>query len=156
MNNVDETDINILKVISQDSRKKLRPIADELKKSPTTINKHIKDLEEKEIIKKYTVDIDYEKLGYDMLALIELTISKGMMTRVEEQIATDPNVFAVYDITGTYDAVIMARFKTRHDLNKFVKDLNSREFVVRTNTHLILDVLKDRTVFEDLIERNLD
>ena len=152
MHDVDETDIEILKILSEDSRKKLRPIAIDLNKSPTTVGKHIKDLEDKEIIKKYTINIDYEKLGYDIVALIELTISKGMMRSVEETIAADPNVFAVYDITGEYDAIILARFRTRHDLNAFVKNLNSHEFVVRTNTHLILNVIKDGTSLQELIE----
>lgn len=152
MKNIDETDIDILKILDQDSRKKLRPIADELNKSPTTIGKHIKELEEKEIIKKYTVDIDYEKLGYEIMALIELTISKGKMIEVEKEIAGHPNIFGVYDITGTYDAVVLARFKTRSELSDLVKKINSSEFVVRTNTHLILNVIKDGTSFEELIE----
>jgi len=152
MKEVDELDIDIIRILSEDSTLKLRPIAKELNKSPTTINKHIKDLEEQDIIKAYTINIDYENLGYDIIALIELTISKGKMIEVERDIAKDPHIFGVYDITGEYDAIILARFKTRKDLNAFVKNLNSYEFVMRTNTHLVLNVIKERTDFKELID----
>lgn len=151
MNEVDELDKEILRILSQDSTIKLRPIAQDLNRSPTTINKHIKELEDAGIIKDYTIRIDYEKLGYDIMALIELTISKAKMLEVERDIAQHPNIFGVYDITGEYDAVILARFKTRKELNKFVKHINGYEYVVRTNTHLILDIIKEQTNFAQLM-----
>ena len=151
MKQIDELDKQILTILSQDSTKKLRPIAQDLNKSPTTINKHIKELEDEGIIKDYTIRIDYEKLGYDIIALIELTISKGKMIEVEHDIARDPHIFGVYDITGEYDAVLLARFKTRKDLNRFVKGLNSYEYVVRTNTHLVLNIIKEHTDFRELM-----
>ena len=152
MKEVDELDIEILSILSQDSTKKLRPIAEALNKSPTTINKHKEELEQEGIIKGYTINIDYEKLGFDIIALIELTISKGKMIEVQKEIAQHPNIFGVYDITGEYDAVILARFKTRKGLNAFVKNLNRYEYVVRTNTHLVLNVIKERTDFKRLID----
>ena len=151
MKEVDDLDKEILSMLNQDSTKKLRPIADNLKRSPTTINKHKEELEKSGIIKGYTINIDYEKLGYDIIALIELTIAKGKMIEVEHEIAKNPHIFGVYDITGEYDAVILARFKTRKALNVFVKHLNSYEFVVRTNTHLVLNIIKEKTDFKDLM-----
>ena len=150
---IDDLDLEILEIISTDGRENKSEIAKKLSRSPNTIKKHINNLEKEEIITSYGASIDYEKLGYDFIALIELTISKGEMLRVEEEIANNPNVFAVYDITGTYDAVILARFKSRTELNKFVKKLNSSEFVVRTNTHLVLNVIKEGTNLAELIKK---
>ncbi|MFW9989010.1 MAG: Lrp/AsnC family transcriptional regulator [Candidatus Odinarchaeota archaeon] len=148
---IEKLDLEILGILNEDSRLKLRPIAERLKKSPTTINKHINELEDAKIIKNYSLNIDYEKLGFDIIALIELTISKGKMIEIERGIAQDPHIFGVYDITGEYDAVLLARFKTRKDLNTFVKNLNSLEYIVKTNTHLVLNVIKERTDFNDLV-----
>jgi len=149
---VDNIDIEILKILSNDSRKKLRPIAEKLKHSPTTISKHQKELEEKGIIKNYSINLDYEKIGYDIIALIELTISKGKMLEVEKEIAHIPNIYGVYDVTGTFDALILARFKTRSELSELVKEINSSPYVVHTNTHLILNVIKEESNFAKLIE----
>ena len=123
--NLDDIDKEILKILSEDGRRSHRSIAEDLKISPITVKRHIDELEENKIIKNYSITINYEKLGYDFIALIELTISKGEMIKVEKQIGNEPNVFAVYDITGTYDAVILARFKTRQELNELVKKINS-------------------------------
>ncbi|MBD3255238.1 MAG: winged helix-turn-helix transcriptional regulator [Candidatus Lokiarchaeota archaeon] len=148
---LEKFDLNLLKILSEDGRKSFRSLSEDLKKSPITVKKHIEDLEDKGIIKNYGVNIDYERLGYDIIALIEITIAKGKMLEVERHIANDPHVYGVYDITGTYDALILARFKTRAELSKMVKEINSSEFVVRTNTHLILNVIKEGTSFSDLL-----
>lgn len=149
---IDETDIDILKILSKDGRKSFRKIAKELNKSPVTITKHVDELIEDGIIKLYTTELNYERLGYDIIAFIELTIDKGKMLQVERDIAIHPNIFAVYDVTGTYDAMLLARFKTRRELDALVKKINSFEYVLRTNTHLILNVMKEHTNFGKLMQ----
>ena len=151
--NIDELDLEILKILSIDSRKNKSTIAEDLKRSPNTIIKHINDLKEDGIIKNYGVQIDYEKLGYEIMAIIEVTISKGKMFEVEEKIAENPNVFGVYDITGTYDALILARFKTREELSIMIKEIHKSPNVERTNTHFVLNTIKETSSFVDLIDK---
>jgi len=152
---VEDLDHEILKILSIDGRKNKSSIAEELKRSPNTIIKHIKDLEDHGIIKSYGIQIDYEKLGYNIIAIIELTISKGKMLDVEKKLAEIPNIFGVYDITGTYDALILARFKTREDLSKMIKDIHTSPYVERTNTHIVLNVIKEESSFNKLMEKEI-
>ncbi|MFX1389363.1 MAG: Lrp/AsnC family transcriptional regulator [Promethearchaeota archaeon] len=150
-----DLDIEILKKLSIDGRLSLRQLAKDLgNKSPITIKRHVEDLEGKGIVKDYSVNLDYEKLGYDIIALIELTISKGKMLEVEREIAQNPNIFAVYDITGEYDALILARFKSRDKLSKMIKQIHTSPYVERTNTHIVLNIIKDSSSFNDLIEED--
>jgi len=149
---IEDLDIEILKVLSLDGRKNKSSIAEELKRSPNTIIKHVQDLEENDVIKNYGVQIDYEKLGYNIIAIIELTISKGKMLDVENELAKIPNIFGVYDITGTYDALILARFKTRDNLSKTIKDIHTSPYVERTNTHIVLNIIKDHSSLVEMIK----
>ncbi len=149
---IDELDLEILSILSIDGRKNKSTIADDLNRSPNTIIKRISNLEENGVIKNYGVQIDYEKLGYNIIALIELTISKGKMLEVEQDISKIPNVFAVYDITGEYDALILARFKNRGDLSKMIKKIHTSQFVERTNTHMVLNVIKENSSFTELLK----
>ena len=149
---VEDLDIEILKVLSSDGRKNKSSIAEELNRSPNTIIKHVQKLEENRVIKNYGVQIDYEKLGYNIIAIIELTISKGKMLEVEKKIAQIPNIFGVYDITGTYDALILARFKNRDDLSKMIKDIHTSPYVERTNTHIVLNIIKDHSSLVEMIK----
>ena len=151
---IDEIDLEILKILSIDGRKNKNTIATKLKRSPNTIIKHVSNLEENGVIKNYGVQIDYEKLGFNIIALIEITVSKGKMLDVENRIAQNPNVFAVYDITGTYDALILARFKTRAKLSEMIKEeLHNSPYVERTNTHIVLNVIKELSSFNELLKK---
>lgn len=151
---MDELNLKILRILSEDGRKSHRWISEQLKKSPITIKNHIEEMEEKGIIKSYGVHIDYEEIGYEIIALIEITVSKGKMLEVEKKIAKNPNVFAVYDVTGTYDALILARFKTRADLSEMIKnEIHTSPFVERTNTHIVLNIIKEHSELSELLEK---
>ena len=143
---LEETDKKILNIIVENSRLSLRQIAKKTGVSVATIMHHIKKLENEKIIKKYTAKFDYEKIGYDVEVMIELRISKGRLFEVEKKIATHPNVFAIYDVTGAYDAVILARFPTRRQMDIFLKKLQTYEFVERTETKLILNTIKEENI----------
>lgn len=149
-----DLDIEILKKISIDGRISLRQLAKDLgNKSPVTIKSHVENLEKAKIIKNYGAQIDFEKLGFDIIAIIELTISKGKMLEVEKNVAKNPHIFAVYDITGEYDALILARFKNREDLSKMIKDIHTSPYVERTNTHIVLNVIKENSSFTELVNK---
>ncbi len=147
-----DVDLEILKILSEDGRESYRKIAQDLNKSPVTIKSHVEELE-KGIIKSYGAQLDYEKLGFDIIAIIELTVSKGKMLEVERMIAEDPNVFGVYDITGTYDALILARFRNRGDLSDMIKEIHTSPNVERTNTHLVLNVIKEGSSLIKILEK---
>lgn len=151
MKDVDEIDREILRILSEDGRKTFNAIATDLGKSPITIKKHVEELEKNKVIKAYGAHIDYDKLGYNIIAVIELTVSKGKMLEIETQIGKNPNVFAVYDITGTYDALILARFRDRSELSAMIKEIHKSPEVKRTNTHLILNIIKEQTTSKELI-----
>ncbi len=139
----DQVDKRILSELLADSRQSFRQIARKIGISPGTVLKRIKKLETSGILKYYTVILDHEKLGYDLAAIIELTISKGKLIDVEKEIAKHKNVLGVYDVTGTTDAIILAKFKTRRELNNFVKKILAMEFIERTNTRVILNTIKE-------------
>jgi len=138
-----ELEEKILKQLLTNCRKSFRQIAAELKVSAATVARKIREMEQQGIIKGYSARLDHEKLGYDLGAIIEITVSKGKLLEVEREIAKHPNVLAVYDVTGQSDAMIVAKFKNRKELNDLVKNLLKMEFVERTNTHVILNTIKE-------------
>ena len=140
---VNKLDEKILNVLIKTSRLSYRQIAQLLKVSVATVMHHVKKLEEEKVIKQYTAVLDYEKLGYDVAVLIEIKISKGKLFEVEKKVAHHPSVVAVYDHTGAFDTLIIAKFKTRLLMDKFLKQLQAYDFVERTETMLILNTLKE-------------
>ena len=141
--NLDETDVKVLKALTEDARLSSRQIAKQCDISIGTALSRIKKMEEDGIIKGYTVLLDQEKLGYELTVVTEITVSKGRLLEMENEIARIPNVCCVYDLTGLSDAAIIAKFKNREDLSKFTKRLLSLPFVVITNTHVVLTTIKE-------------
>ncbi len=149
MSSLDETDVRILKKMLIDARMSYRRIAEEIGVSPPTVLARVEKLEKDRIIKSYSAMLDHEKLGYDLTAIIEITAAKGKIVDIEKQIAKFPNVCAVYDITGLTDMIIIAKFKNRAELSKFVKKDLSLPYIDRTNTHVVLITVKEDFRFVD-------
>jgi len=140
---IDDTDRKIINVLLDDSRLSYRKIASKVGVSVATIMHRVNSLEKSGVIKKYTASINYEKLGYDIVAIIDIKISKGKLAMVEKKIASNESVTASYDITGDFDSQIVARFKNRRGLDSFLKNIQTYEFVERTRTNLVLNVVKE-------------
>jgi len=140
--NIDKIDEEILKNLSKDARLSARQIAIRLEMSTVTILTRIKKLENEKIIKGYTTLIDHEKIGYDLTAIIEIIAKKDILA-IEEKLAKVDNVCGVYDITGNTDTVIVAKFRGRNELSRFVKTISSMENIENTITHIVLNTVKE-------------
>jgi len=140
---LDETDVKILKTLTLDARLSSRQIAEQCKVSVGTVLKRIKQMEKEGLIKGYSALLDHEKLGYELTVVCDITVSKGRLLEVENEIARLPNVCCVYDVTGLVDAIVIAKFKSREELSKFTKRLLALPYVERTNTHVVLTTVKE-------------
>jgi len=140
---LDETDVKILKALTLDARLSSRQMAKQCGVSIGTVLTRIKRMEKEGIVKGYSALPDHEKLGYELTVVSEITVSKGRLLEMENEIARLPNVCCVYDVTGLTDAFIIAKFKNREELSKFTKRLLALPYVERTNTHVVLTTIKE-------------
>jgi DNA-binding Lrp family transcriptional regulator len=140
LNGVDE---RILKGLLEDARLSSRRIAENAGVSVGTVLSRIKKMEEEGLIRGYSALLDHEKLGYQLTVVTEITVSKGRLVEMENEIAKIPNVCGVYDVTGLTDAVVIAKFRTREDLGHFTKRLLALPSLERTNTHVVLTTVKE-------------
>ena len=138
----DGIDHKILDELIQNSRESYRNIARKLGVSTVTIMKHVKKLEKDKIIQGYSAKINYEKLGYDIDVLINVKIANGRFDEVYEKLKNNPCILALYNITGDFDAAILAKFKNRNSFNIFLKKLQTLQDVERTNTVSILKIFE--------------
>ncbi|MFH1133864.1 MAG: Lrp/AsnC family transcriptional regulator [Nanoarchaeota archaeon] len=146
---IDPVELKVLNLLLKNSRQSIRMLARKAGLSAATVMKRLHRLEHAGVIQGYTAQLDYEALGYDIPVLIDLQVSKGKLFQVERKIATHPNVIAVYDTTGGFDATIIAIFKTRRAMDAFLKLIQSYDFVERTETRVILNVIKDARLTVD-------
>jgi DNA-binding Lrp family transcriptional regulator len=140
---VNDIDLQIIKLLQEDCRLSFNKIARKLGISVGTAFNHVKNLEKKGILKGYTVIVDSVKLGYSLTALMLIQAEGSYLTHVENEIAKTANAIAVYDITGDYDAAVIAKFKDRASLNTYLKNLLALPHIKRTVTNVALNVIKE-------------
>ena len=141
--NVDDIDRNIIRLLQEDSRKSFNKIAESLGIAVGTAYNRVKNLEDKGILKGYTVILDPTKLGYGLTALILIQADGRYLPEVEKEIAKLDEVISIYDITGDYDIAVVARFKNRAMLNNFIKSTLKMPHVSKTVTNVVLNVVKE-------------
>ena len=140
---MDQTDERILKNLMMDGRLSARQLALKLGMSTVTILTRIKKMEKEKIIYGYAALIDHEKIGYSLTAIIEIIAKNDKIVSIEDEIAKFENVCGVYDITGSTDTIVIAKFKERNELSTFVKSLASISNVENTITHVVLNTTKE-------------
>ncbi len=136
-------DSELLSQLSKNGKASQRDLSKETGLALGTVNTHIKKLEKEKIIKGYFADIDPEKVGFNLTAIINLRIKKGTLMDVQATIANHSRVFGIYDVTGEWDSLILARFKNREEMDNFIKTTLSQKHIERTSTSLVLNTVKE-------------
>jgi len=140
---LDDIDKKILSELLVDSKRSHRDIAKAVGVSAATVINHVTRLESAGVIKDFSVRLDFERLGFDLTVITEMTVSRGKLLETQREIAKMPCVCGVYDVTGEIDSIVIAKFRNRRELGEFPKNLLSMPFVERTNTHVVLNTVKE-------------
>jgi len=140
---VDELDVRILSLLQENARLSYREIARELDVAVGTVYNRIRRMEEEGILRGFAPILDYEKLGFGLTAVIGIKAQGRKITEIEREIARNDRAVVVYDITGEFDILVVAKFRDRADMNRFVKWLLSLEGVEKTNTSVAMQVVKE-------------
>tara|TARA_B100000029_G_scaffold304462_1_gene297339 strand:- start:1081 stop:1524 length:444 start_codon:yes stop_codon:yes gene_type:complete len=142
---LNKTDSALITALNNNGRASQRELASSTKVALGTVSNHLKKLESEKIIRGYIPDIDPEKVGFTLTAVMHVRISKGHIMEVQSSIAEHPRVFGVYDVTGEWDSMILARFTNREEMDSFIKTALSQKNVERTNTSLVLNTVKEES-----------
>ncbi len=140
---LDALDYEILRELRRNARESFRGVAAKLGVHPSTVIQRVERMEKEGVIWNYAAHFDYLKLGYEFMAIIQVIVAKGELLEAQEKIAKMKGVYAVYDVTGAYDAVVIAMCKNRGEFSKLVKKILSLREVERTNTNVVLNIIKD-------------
>ncbi|HDJ94870.1 MAG TPA: Lrp/AsnC family transcriptional regulator [Acidilobales archaeon] len=140
---LDELDKKIINALIENPRITYRKLAKSLGVSVGTVYNRVKKLMSRGIIRDFTVQVDFSKVGYDVTALILVKVDGKHIIDVEREVARYPNVCAVYDVTGEFDVIVVAKFRNIGELNKFIKNLLAKPYVLSTNTSIALNVVKE-------------
>lgn len=142
----DELDRRIVELMCRSSQGSYRQIAKQLGVHPTTLIQRVKNLEAKGVINGYRAKVDYMRLGFDYMGIIQVYVDKNMLD-VQETIRSIPQVLAVFDVTGECDSIVWIACRDRDEFSNIVKSILMIEGVQKTNTSVVLNIMKDPSDF---------
>ena len=94
---LDNLDWAILRVLQQNSKEKYTEIGRRLKLAHSTIYDRVKKLEERGIIKRYSVEINPAKAGVELLtAIVTIFTDPKESENVAKQLATNQQIIEVF------------------------------------------------------------
>jgi Lrp/AsnC family leucine-responsive transcriptional regulator len=148
--NFDRFDLAILRELLVDSRRTLQDIGEAVKLSPTTCWSRIKRLEAEGVIRKYSVEVDREKLGYKDTVIVQLTLeshSDKTLYDFGRVLAEIPEVLDAYVVSGDYDYYIRIAVKDTRDYERLLREkLYKIPGIRHSKSSFVLRVLKDASM----------
>ncbi len=140
---IDDIDKKILNLLNEDGRMSYRKIARELDISVGTVHNRVDKFTKTGIIKKFVPLLDHSKVGYKLTTVIGVKVKGGVLRNWENKTAYHKNVLGIYDVTGEFDAILIAKFKDTSELDAFIKGLLKEPDVQRTYTQTVLNIVKE-------------
>ncbi|MFX1393691.1 MAG: Lrp/AsnC family transcriptional regulator [Promethearchaeota archaeon] len=145
---LDDIDKDILRILQDDARKSYREIQDQLGISIGTIHNRISKLKKNQIIEGYTLKLNNIKLGFKLTFLIRIQVDGKHTVEILEEVSKIPEVCSVFHTTGEQSAALICRFRESDDVHRFIRELNEKEYVVRTNSNMVLKEYKNSSYVE--------
>lgn len=121
---IDDLDKRILKsmFLGEGVGAKMTELANELAVSRSTINLRVGKLQSKGIITGYKPEIDWEKLGFDLITYIGLVCPDEAINDLIKILKEEDSIYEIREITtGTFDLLIKCRFKGYADMKRLHK-----------------------------------
>jgi len=141
-------DRKLVNALLGDGRASLRSLGEDLDVSVTTISNHLSDLEDEGIINGYTPKVDYDALGYDVTAIIQLKVEGSSLPDVTESLKEHKQMISVYEVTGDYDIIAVGKFTDTDGMNAQIKELLTDPEINESNTSVVLNTASEHEQFE--------
>ncbi len=146
---LDESDRAILQQLQQDSSISNAELARRINLSPPAVHARVKRLEQLGFIQGYVAILDREKLGYDMLCFIQVSLAVHQPEQVADfrrRISQMPEVLECHHVTGSIDYLLKVAVCNREDLQRFLMErLTPIPYIARIQTSLVLSEIKATT-----------
>ena len=136
---VDDNDRKIISILSKNARSSLRDIAGVVNLSPSSVRNRMERLVELGVIKKYTLDVDYRKLGYEIQVIVLITSKPGSSETLYKTLSQSDKITKVFWTSGPANFICIVRVNDMKELSDFMTgDLEKLEGVERIESMFLM------------------
>ncbi|ELY67403.1 AsnC family transcriptional regulator [Natronococcus jeotgali DSM 18795] len=99
-------------------------------------------------IQGYTPIVDYDAVGYDVTAVMQLKVEGSALGEITETLQEHDQMMSVYEVTGDYDIIAIGKFTDTDDMNDQIKALVTDPDIKQSNTSIVLNSVAENEQFE--------
>ncbi|MFW9832848.1 MAG: Lrp/AsnC family transcriptional regulator [Candidatus Thorarchaeota archaeon] len=136
---IDGNDLRILEMLTENARSSLREIAAVVNLSPSSVRNRMERLVDIGIIKRYTLEVDHRKLGYEIQVIVLITSKPAESDRLFTALEGYDQIYEVLRTSGPANFLCMVRVRNITELTKFITgELEKLNGIERIETMFIL------------------
>ncbi len=136
---MDEKDIKLISILTEDARKTLQELAEELGLSVSSIHKRIRKLE-KDVIERYTVILNPEKFNQITAFLL---VSANDPRRTAEKLKDIPQIIELYQTFGNFNFILKVRGGSIEEISDITNMVSNLEGVAMVECIVATKRLKE-------------
>ena len=140
---IDRRDLEILKILTKNARIPYSEIGRILGISDVAVIKRIKKLEQRGIIRGYTINIDPKKLGFNLISITGIDVEPEFLFTVIEKLKNLENVKYIAITSGDHAIMTIIWARNSEEITKLHDEISKLPGVKRVCPAVILDVIKD-------------
>jgi Lrp/AsnC family transcriptional regulator, leucine-responsive regulatory protein len=133
-NTLDPMDLSILKTLQADGRISISELGQIVGMSAPSVKDRIRRMEDRGFIRKFTIDLDMQALGYRLEAIVRIKPRPGNLHLVEKMIVEEPRFTACDKVTGDDCFVTRLALKSVQELDELLDPFHEK---AETNTAII-------------------
>lgn len=147
MEQLDTIDLQLLKILSNNSNFTVKELASQVNLSPSPVFERIKRLENNGYIKKYIALLDAEKLNYGFIVFCNVKLkihNRSIGHNFVEDILKIDEVVECYNISGDYDFLLKVYAQNMKHYQDFVfNKLGSVDSIGSTHSTFVMSEIKN-------------
>ena len=121
---MDSTDYQIIEFLVEDGRMPYSQIASQIGVSTGTVHQRVKRLKERGYIDSFTVDLNWEALGYPVDAFVSIPDNGSHgLEELSERLRTIPFVRSSAAVTGEFDLMLHVKARSSSHLGEILDDI---------------------------------
>ena len=120
MGKIDEIDMKILSELVKDASISVPKLSKKINVNSSVVYSRIKRLAKRQLIRKFTIEVNDEVLGYSVGALIGLNIDSKNREQILDEMLRMDSVRQIYEVTGRFDLIVKVRSRSLDELHETV------------------------------------
>jgi Lrp/AsnC family leucine-responsive transcriptional regulator len=121
---MDATDYQIVEFLIRDGRMPYAQIANQIGVSTGTVHQRVKRLRERGYIDSFTVELNWEALGYPVDAFISIRDNESRgLAELSERLRTIPFIKSSAAVTGEFDLLLHIKARSSRHLGEILDEI---------------------------------